>query len=154
MITILKTSGCLLQPIITRTFVVIMNNRTIKENIYKLRRDKGLSQEEVANLMDISLTSYRKIEKGETALVSERINQLANVLGTSEQELLLGKSIKYNQLLQKIQQLQEVIKYILLQKIDLTRLQVVLEQKDRQIALLEKAVSDKEEIIRLLHQKN
>lgn len=151
MITILKTSGCLLQPIITRTFVVIMNNRTIKENIYKLRRDKGLSQEEVANLMDISLTSYRKIEKGETALVSERINQLANVLGTSEQELLLGKSIKYNQLLQKIQQLQEEKQRL---HTDLTRLQVVLEQKDRQITLLEKAVSDKEEIIRLLHQKN
>lgn len=151
MITILKTSGCLLQPIITRTFVVIMNNRTIKENIYKLRRDKGLSQEEVANLMDISLTSYRKIEKGETALVSERINQLANVLGTSEQELLLGKSIKYNQLLQKIQQLQEEKQRL---HTDLTRLQVVLEQKDRQIVLLEKAVSDKEEIIRLLHQKN
>lgn len=151
MITILKISGCLLQPIITRTFVVIMNNRTIKENIYKLRRDKGLSQEEVANLMDISLTSYRKIEKGETALVSERINQLANVLGTSEQELLLGKSIKYNQQLQKIQQLQEEKQRL---HTDLTRLQVVLEQKDRQIALLEKAVSDKEEIIRLLHQKN
>lgn len=151
MIAILKTSGCLLQPIITRTFVVIMNNRTIKENIYKLRRDKGLSQEEVANLMDISLTSYRKIEKGETALVSERINQLANVLGTSEQELLLGKSIKYNQLLQKIQQLQEEKQRL---HTDLTRLQVVLEQKDRQITLLEKAVSDKEEIIRLLHQKN
>jgi transcriptional regulator with XRE-family HTH domain len=111
-----------------------MDNRSIKHNIYKLRRDKGMSQEEVANLMDISLTSYRKIEKGETNLISERISQLAGALGITEQELLWGYNPNSSQ-----QQMQAEIQ----------RLRQALEEKTEQIELLKKALLDKEEIIRL-----
>ncbi len=111
-----------------------MDNQSIKNNIYKLRRDKGMSQEEVANLMDISLTSYRKIEKGETNLISERITQLAEALGITEQELLWG----YNPNPSQAQMQAEI-----------QRLRQTVEEKSEQIELLKKALSDKEEIIRL-----
>mgnify|MGYP003311628026 CR=1 FL=1 len=111
-----------------------MDNQSIKNNIYKLRRDKGMSQEEVANLMDISLTSYRKIEKGETNLISERITQLAEALGITEQELLWG----YNPNSSQAQMQAEI-----------QRLRQTVEEKSEQIELLKKALSDKEEIIRL-----
>ena len=93
-----------------------------------------MSQEEVANLMDISLTSYRKIEKGETNLISERISQLAGALGITEQELLWGYNPNSSQ-----QQMQAEIQ----------RLRQALEEKTEQIELLKKALLDKEEIIRI-----
>ena len=41
-----------------------MDNNSIKENIRKIRKSKGLTQEEMAHRMGISLTAYRDLEKG------------------------------------------------------------------------------------------
>ena len=124
-----------------------MDNRSIKHNIYKLRRDKGLSQEEVANLMDISLTSYRKIEKGTTTLISDRISQLATALGITEDELLLGNTLNHRQLQQEVKVSQQENQRLTL---EINHLKHLLEEKEKQIQLLEHAVADKTEIIRLL----
>ncbi|MBR5249568.1 MAG: helix-turn-helix transcriptional regulator [Bacteroidales bacterium] len=124
-----------------------MDNRSIKHNIYKLRRDKGLSQEEVANLMDISLTSYRKIEKGTTTLISDRISQLAAALGITEDELLLGNTFNHRQLQQEVKVSQQENQRLTL---EINHLKHLLEEKEKQIQLLEHAVADKAEIIRLL----
>lgn len=64
-------------------------NLNIKYRIYELRRKKGYSQEYMANCMDISLNSYRKIERGDTSLISPRLTVIANILEVSCDELIL-----------------------------------------------------------------
>ena len=67
-----------------------MDNNSVKENISKLRRRLGLSQEAMAEKMGISRTAYRNIEAGKTRLMSENIDKIASILGISAEELMLG----------------------------------------------------------------
>ncbi len=67
------------------------DNSSIKEKICETRRKKGISQEEMASRLDISLNSYRKIEKGHTTLVSRRIWEIANALEIKPEELILDE---------------------------------------------------------------
>ncbi len=67
-----------------------MDNTSIKNNIRNLRRNRSLTQEEMAHKMGMSLTSYRDFEKGETAMISPHIPHAAEILGTSVEEILLG----------------------------------------------------------------
>lgn len=73
-----------------------MPDRTIRhitEFLYRKRRELGLTQEEVADRLHISLTSYRKIEAGKTRLVSPRIDDLARIFGTDPQKILFGYTL-------------------------------------------------------------
>lgn len=65
------------------------DNGSIKDKIYETRRRKGISQEEMANRMGMSLNSYRKIERGRTLLVSRRIWEIAEALNIKPEELIL-----------------------------------------------------------------
>ena len=67
-----------------------MDNARIKENIIRIRNEKGFSQDEMANLLGISRNSYRSIEKGSTNVISRRLGEIAHLLGVSEEELALG----------------------------------------------------------------
>lgn len=65
------------------------DNGSIKDKIYETRRRKGISQEEMANKLGMSLNSYRKIERGPTLLVSRRIWEIAKTLGVTPEELVM-----------------------------------------------------------------
>ena len=67
-----------------------MDNKSVKENISRIRRRQGLSQEEMAERMGISRTAYRNIEPGPTRLISDSIGKAAEILGVSAEEILLG----------------------------------------------------------------
>jgi transcriptional regulator with XRE-family HTH domain len=54
-----------------------MDLKTLGQNIYKARTATGLTQENVANDLDISVTSYAKIERGETNVPFMRLVQIA-----------------------------------------------------------------------------
>ncbi len=69
------------------------NNCSIKKKIYDIRRAKGISQEEMANRMGIALNSYRKLERGRTSLVNEKLWGIANALGVAVRELVLEEDI-------------------------------------------------------------
>lgn len=53
---------------------------TTGDKIRTYRTMKGLSQENVAKLLGISLNSYSKIERGETDITVTRLQQIADVL--------------------------------------------------------------------------
>lgn len=53
---------------------------TIGDKIRTYRTMKGLSQENVAKLLGISLNSFSKIERGETDITVTRLQQIADVL--------------------------------------------------------------------------
>ena len=67
-----------------------MDNSSIKENIRKARKECGKTQEEMALLLGISLTAYRDIEKGPTAIINGNVFRIAEAAGVSMEELLLG----------------------------------------------------------------
>ena len=67
-----------------------MDNSTIKDNIRRMRKASRLTQEEMANKLDISLTAYRDLEKGNTNIVNANVMKIAQLLDTSTEELVLG----------------------------------------------------------------
>ncbi len=67
-----------------------MDNLKIKDNIRKIRESRNITQEDVALGLDISLTAYRDLETGSTQIVNKRIAKLADILGTSTEEIVLG----------------------------------------------------------------
>lgn len=68
-------------------------NGAIKQKIYEIRRSKGISQEKIANLIGVALNSYRKLERGKTNLVNEKLWDIANALNVSIKELVLEDDI-------------------------------------------------------------
>ena len=67
-----------------------MDNSTIKDNIRRMRKASRLTQEEMANKLDISLTAYRDLEKGSTNIVNANVMKIAQLLDTATEELVLG----------------------------------------------------------------
>lgn len=67
-----------------------MDNNSIKNNIRKKRKEKKITQEEMAHRLGISLTAYRDFEKGGTSIVNGNIMKLAGLLDTTTEELVLG----------------------------------------------------------------
>lgn len=60
----------------------------VVQKIKELRRAKGLSNENIAHELGISLSAYNKLERNETKLTIERLYQVANILGEPIEKLL------------------------------------------------------------------
>ena len=69
-----------------------MDESFIKNNINTYRKSKDLTQIETANALKISTNAYRKIEKGNTAIINTHVRDLAELLEMSIEELFLGYS--------------------------------------------------------------
>ena len=67
-----------------------MNNYSVKKNITKKRKASGISQTEMADKLGLSRTAYRNIEKGDTRLISEKVEEIAGLLDITTEELVLG----------------------------------------------------------------
>lgn len=115
---------------------------TTQTNLRQLRAQKHLTQEQMAEKIGMSKNGYGKIERGETQLKIEKLEQIANIFNVemndllkekSDVNLLLGDNYSnfqnnyYNQN-QEIEKLQLIIEHQ----------QELLAQKDKQIELLEK----------------
>ena len=118
-----------------------MDNARIKENIIRLRNEKGISQDEMANLLGVSRNSYRSIEKGSTNVISRRLGEIAHLLGVSEEELALGY-----QPVESAEKLEDIrLQYR-------KSIEEVKTTADARIAELEKLVAMQKEIIANLHE--
>ena len=67
----------------------------IIENIKKIRKRRGISQEYIASHLNISQSAYHKIEVGETELTTDRLQQILSVLEIDLSELI-GKADNHN----------------------------------------------------------
>ena len=67
-----------------------MDNTSIKENIRKFRKERKMTQEEMAHLLGISVTAYRDLERGNTSIMNAHVLRIAELLETSTEELVLG----------------------------------------------------------------
>jgi transcriptional regulator with XRE-family HTH domain len=66
---------------------------SIEEKIRLERLQRGLSQENMADLLNLSTTAYGDIERGKTDLTLSRLTQIANVLAISPLTLLSDEAI-------------------------------------------------------------
>lgn len=67
----------------------------IQEKIRFLRQQRDLTQEKIAELLDLTPQAYSKIEQGKTRLNIERIQQIANIFNIDITDLITndGNSI-------------------------------------------------------------
>ncbi len=74
----------------------ITENKT-GNNIRILREIKGYSQKYMATELDMSLSGYNKIERGESDISLSRLEQIAQVLKTDVSQILnLDKSLSFH----------------------------------------------------------
>ena len=108
-----------------------MDNNSIKDNIRRIRKTRKLTQEEVAARLGISLTAYRDLERGGTAIMNGNLRRLAEEFETSPEELVLG----YQPSRQASKTLEEAkILY------------------NNRVSLLEKQIQDLEKLVRSLEE--
>ncbi len=134
-----------------------MDNDSIKLNIARRRSEEGLTQDDMARKLGMVRNSYRNIERGSSRLISEHIDEIAAILKTTPEELVLGYTpSKHDKVLED-----EIIK---------TRGEVsemkgkyeeMIAERDRRICYLETMIRDlrviiesKEEIIDLLKKSS
>ncbi len=76
------------------------------QRIREARLAKKLTQEELSEKLDISIAYLSRVERGASHINLTRLNQLCNLLGVSEGELLNGaSSISSNYLNKEFSQL-------------------------------------------------
>lgn len=103
-----------------------MDNNSIKDNIRKLRKQRRLTQEEMALQLGISLTAYRDFEKGKTSILHCNLMKIASLLDTPTEEVLLGYKPS---------------------QIEGTKLEDVEEEYNGKIAILETRIADLEKLV-------
>ena len=69
-----------------------MDLRTLGINIARIRRLRNITQENTAFDLDISKTSYSKIERGETNISFLRLVQIAEYFKVDVSELVKGST--------------------------------------------------------------
>ncbi|MBR5661074.1 MAG: helix-turn-helix transcriptional regulator [Bacteroidales bacterium] len=67
-----------------------LDESTMRDNLRKARMARGLTQAEVADFLNISVTAYQKIESGKTHIINEHYLKCAELFGISAAELVNG----------------------------------------------------------------
>ena len=65
---------------------------TVGERLYNLRKERNISQEELANILDVSRQTVSKWETDQSSPDFDKIVPLCNYFGITSDELLTGKS--------------------------------------------------------------
>lgn len=73
----------------------------IGERLKNSRIKKGLTQEKLAEKLDLSVAFLSRVERGSTHINLTRLSQICSLLGTSEGEILNGTSSTASDYMQK-----------------------------------------------------
>ncbi|MEI6745763.1 MAG: helix-turn-helix transcriptional regulator [Methylococcaceae bacterium] len=122
------------------------------DKIKFMRQAKELSQEQMAEKLGLSINGYANIERGETDVASLRIQQIADALDADFMELVSfgewnvvfltgGEHHTYN------------VGVIQNSKADLEKAHLMLEIKDKEIAMQQHEIENLNKIISMLETK-
>ena len=64
----------------------------IGERLKKARTERGLTQEKLAEKMDVSIAFLSRIERGSSHISLKRLSQVCEILGITEGSILNGSS--------------------------------------------------------------
>lgn len=67
---------------------MVYNEQMVAEKIAELRRQKCLSQEELATRMHVSVTTLWRFESGRQQIMLERAVKMANILGCTVNDMV------------------------------------------------------------------
>lgn len=67
--------------------------KVIGRHIRTARRNKGLTQEELAEMLSMSPAHFGKVERGERAINLQRLGELSAILGISLESLISGAEV-------------------------------------------------------------
>lgn len=118
-----------------------MDNNSIKDNIRRIRKRSGMTQEDMAHELGISLTAYRDLERGATNIVNSNIARIAEITGTTTEEVLGYTTVPDEDRIQDVQ-----VEYGA--KIEI--LQTRINDLEKIVASLEDVIATKNEIISIL----
>lgn len=65
-----------------------MNSETILNNLKRLRKEKGITQEEMANRLGISRVTYYSIENGKQELSIQKVDEIVKILNITLFDLI------------------------------------------------------------------
>ena len=134
-----------------------MDNSTVKRNILNIRESLGLSQEKMADRLDICRNTYRNIEKGSTKLISDAIPKIAELCGKSPEEIVLGYiPVKEDgRLLQEERERMQLKMNILQEEYqsEIDRLRTEIEHLKLTVERLQDNIRTKDDIIGLLQKQ-
>ena len=85
--------------------------------LQQIRQGGGMTQEEMAGLLDISVSAYKKIEAGTNQISIDNLRKLGNKMDISIDHLLLGKRTEAEETWKMIMNCSEVDKTYLLVKL-------------------------------------
>lgn len=141
-----------------------MDDQSIKENIRRKRKARGISQESMAENMGVANSTYWEIESGSTSILNPNLGKIAESLGCSVAEIVCGDDLSwhdgYGNTLQeeagiyatksckedfdrKLAQLEEE------KNAEIRKISEELKLKDEIAALLRRSIEDKDIIIRM-----
>lgn len=128
------------------------------EKVRKLRKDNHLTQEKMAEELHLTPSSYAKIERGETKISIERLQQIANIFNVDIKELLNDDNGIVNLVIVgdnseqyhigNCNQNHELIKQ------ELNYKDLIIQEKDEKIKSLEREIISLQKIIELLEKQS
>lgn len=65
--------------------------KTIGNRIREIRKTKGITQEEISDLLGVSQSTYQRIESGETYSWATHLEKLSEILEFKPENLFSGK---------------------------------------------------------------
>ena len=80
-------------------------------NIKRIRKEKGLTQQEVADGADMLVPTYSRLERGGSNPSLTSIVRIASALNVSVVELLLSSEIKDRSIAQKVEMVENLSEY-------------------------------------------
>ena len=130
---------------------------SVNEKIRKIREAKDWSQEQMAEKLDMSLNGYAKIERGESKIYLDKLEQIAQVFDIDVIELMQsdGRNICFQielpqgavyqgvgevSLLIEVERLKSALSHAAEKEVLLNKL---LEQKDRELNTLKELLNVK-----------
>lgn len=121
-----------------------------------IRKERKLSQTEIAEVLGISQNAYSRIERGETKLTVDRIKTIAKTLNISYHDLLSGAESYIDD--NKNQQIDILKERIRLLPLECAKKIKELSKKNTEKRIEEKKmyssiIKDKEKVILLLEEK-
>ena len=118
-----------------------MDNNSIKDNIRRIRKRSGMTQEDMAHELGISLTAYRDLERGATNIVNSNVARIAEITGTTTEEVLGYTTVPDEDRIQDVQ-----VEY----GAKIENLQTRINDLEKIVASLEDVIATKNEIISIL----
>lgn len=128
----------------------------VHEKIQRIRVLNDLTQDEMAEKLSMSKNGYAKIEHGETDVQLSRLEQIAKIFGLTVKDIfnLLDEKSVFNFNHRKNQNQYNYINSPKELTQELEKLHLLIEEKEKQLALQQEQIEQLKEIILLLKNKH